>query len=477
MLPLITPSEVAASDAAAIAAGATIDALVARAGDAVAWAARHLIPKAYGTRVLVATGPGLNGADGRAAATQLRKWNYRVEVIEITNEISEAELQRKWEEADLVIDAMFGVGCSRPLTGLAATIATFTHSAPCPMVLAVDIPSGVDACTGTVLGAHVLADHTVTFQALKPGLIFSPGYECAGLVTVADIGIDLPAVASHVVGEEDVHEWWPKRATDVHKWSSGAVLVVGGSPGMYGAPMLAAQAALHAGAGMVHCAVPAIPGTSLHTGGEVIERALPSTRHGLAPEAVATVIDAATRMRCVVIGPGLGTDPQTIHTTQQLLATLERPLVVDADALAALAADPSIANVRSHAGLPPIVLTPHDGEYSKLMGHPPDLDRRAAAVAAAKQWHAVVVLKGPATVIAQPDGTSWVVRNGSPNLATAGTGDVLSGIIAARIAAGSPPAEAAAIAVWLHGAASQEIDVASDLLNPIAAFRRELDRT
>ncbi|MGB2757626.1 MAG: NAD(P)H-hydrate dehydratase [Acidimicrobiia bacterium] len=479
MEPLLSPENVREADSSALANGQRYDDLVDRAGRAVAWAARRLLGGTYGRTVLVVAGPGSNGADGRLAAQQLRSWGCVVHVIDLEDPsaVGAASLDRDWRGADLVIDAMFGIGGSRPLDGVAADVATRTHAHPRPLVLAVDVPSGVDALTGTMYGVAVHADATVTFQANKTGLLFEPARSHAGAISVVDIDIPIVAAVAQRIVRGDVEEWWQPRSADAHKWSAGAVLVVGGSPGMFGAPLLAARAAMHAGAGMVRAAMPTNSFERSGDGAEVIEVSAPATPHGLSSGAVMPIARAAQRMHAVVIGPGIGRDAEAADTTRTLIATLDHPLVVDADAINALADDPSVLRVRAAASLPPIVLTPHDGEYARLMGHPPGLDRIEAAKGAAVHHGAVVLLKGATTVVATPEGQAMVIDSGTSALATAGTGDVLSGVIAALIAHGMSPNRAAAAGAWIHGTASVDIAVASDLLGPIAQLRRELDRT
>lgn len=477
MQPLLSPEDVRAADSAAVEHGTATAELVGRAARAVAWRARAMLGGTYGRRVCVIAGPGSNGDDGRGAAEHLRRWGCVVEVLNLADTPSVESLDRAWNRADLVIDAMFGIGGSRPLEGLAVEVAQRSARAHRPRVLAVDIPSGVDALTGTLYGTAVHADATITFLAQKTGQVFEPGRSYVGECTVADIGIPVVSARAQLVTVSDVAQWWQPRSPSAHKWSSGAVLIVGGSPGMLGAPLLAARAALRMGAGMVRAVLPNGAGECDGATDEVIRVAAPATANGFACAAVARVVQEAARMHAVVVGPGIGLDTEAAGATREMIASLDRPLVVDADGINALASDPSVLRVRAAAGLPPVILTPHDGEYARLIGHSPGLDRIEAASEAASRLGAVVLLKGSATVVAAPSGGARVVDTGTSALATAGTGDVLSGMIAALLAQGMGAVEAAAAGAWIHGTAGAEISVASDLLGPITHLRRELDRT
>ncbi len=359
------------------------------------------------------------------------------------------------------------------------------------LTVAVDIPSGIDGLTGLASGPAVRADRTVTFAARKPGLLFQPGRAHAGEVVVADIGIDVAAPAGDhdicdaragLVTAADVRAWLPPRAPDAHKWQSG-VMVVGGSGGMTGAPMFVSHAAMRAGAGIVWCELPGREAANAASGGEVITRPLPATSDGLlAADAVERVLADVGRFRALGLGPGLGADPQVSRVVRALVAEAKIPMVLDADGLNALEGDFTSLRSRHTLGAP-IVLTPHAGEYERLMGAPVGADRIAAARALADRSGAVVLLKGPGTVIAAPStgsGPGGVALNptGGAELATAGSGDVLTGIIAGFLARGVDACTAAAAAAWVHGQTADRLLatdgpglVASDL---IAALPRTL---
>ena len=445
MQPIVTPEEMAAIDAAA---PDPVDVLVGRAGAALAAAALRMLGGTYGRRVVVVAGKGNNGADGRDAAARLARRGVRVTVIDAL------DAPDALPTADLVIDAAYGTGFRGD------------YEAPDPggaPVLACDIPSGVDGTTGEAGTGAVRADRTVTFAALKPGLLFPPGRGRAGEVTVADIGLDTSRSRAHHVEAGDVAAWMPMRADDTHKWRS-AVWVIGGSPGMTGAPVLAASAAARAGAGYVRLSspglAPPLPGAPI----EVVGAGLPE--QGWSDD----VLTGAERFRSLVVGPGLGL--RGAAEVRQVVETAIVPVVVDGDGLRALGTD----CVR--AGHPTTILTPHDGEFERLSGHRPGPDRIDAARRLASATNAVVLLKGPTTVVAEPGGDVLVVTAGDARLATAGTGDVLSGIIAALVARGLDPFRAAAAGAFLHGrtAALGPADglIASDVVDLLPAALAEV---
>jgi len=270
-------------------------------------------------------------------------------------------------------------------------------------------------------------------------------------VHVADIGIDVGASQLNVVDVADLH--LPARAPDGHKWSTG-VLVVGGSTGMAGAPQLAGHAAARCGAGMVVCGVPGPDTAARASGSELVTRALPATAEGaLDAGAADAVLADIERFRVVAIGPGLGRDARTQAAVRRLVAECPLPIVVDADGLNALADEPKALHARRAAGFPPAILTPHAAEFARLACHAIGADRVAAARDLAARLDAIVLLKGPGTVVATPDGRAVINRTDSPALATAGTGDVLTGTIAALLAQGLSPFDAARLGAYVHGMA------------------------
>jgi NAD(P)H-hydrate epimerase len=451
----------AARDSAAIAGGVSEATLVDRAGGAVARGARRLLGGTYGRRVVIVCGKGNNGADGRVAGQRLAGWGARIDRFDLLGRSQSGSsdgsgfdrhgLDRALARADLAVDAMFGTGFQGPLDGDAAYAAEAMTAAACP-VLAVDIPSGIDGLTGAVRGVAVEAVATVCFVALKPGLVLFPGAALVGDYDVADIGIDphTPPPSLGLTEEADVSAWLPRRPPESHKWSVGAVYVVGGSRGMTGAVMLAARAALRAGAGMV---VAGLPGDAAAraSGGEVITRPLPATSSGaLDEDAAKEVLDGLDRFRALVVGPGLGRTAATVAAVRRLVGEAPIPLVLDADGLNALDGDVDLLAARPAA----TIVTPHAGEYARLAGEPVGEDRVAAARRLAERAGAVVLLKGSRTVVADPTGRAALNATGGPWLATAGTGDVLSGIVGALAAMGLPAFRAAAAGAWLHGRAA-----------------------
>ncbi|MBM3674664.1 MAG: NAD(P)H-hydrate dehydratase [Actinobacteria bacterium] len=472
MRAVLTPAEMGEADRRAIVAGAPIEVLMERAGRAVAREVRRVLGGTYGRRVVVLCGEGNNGGDGLVAARVLRAWGARVDVFELAHGVE--GLPRALTRADAVIDAMFGTGLRRPLTGNAASAAEAVAGSSV-LVVAVDIPSGVDGGTGAVTGSAIEADRTVTFAAEKPGLLFEPGRSLAGVVTVADIGIDVGTPALGVTEERDVRAWLPRRSPDAHKWSVGGLMVVGGHTGMTGAPMLASHAAMRAGAGIVWCSLAGAAAAASAPGSEVITKALPVTPDGaLDVGAAAVVLADLARFRALVLGPGLGRAESTARVVVDIATEAPVPLVLDADGCNALAGEVEL--LRGRPG--PTVLTPHDGEYARLVGAPPGVDRIAAARTLAGVAHAVVLLKGPTTVVAEPDGGRVACNpTGGPWLATAGTGDVLSGLVGAFLARSVGAFEAAAAAAWVHGRAADVAGhtglVAGDLVAAIPTVLRE----
>jgi len=417
---------------AAVDAAATepIDELIDRAGRAVARIALDMLGGSYGRVVVVIAGTGNNGADGRVAAEVLRRRGVQVKVFDA------AALPDTLPSAGLVIDAAYGTG--------------FRGEWPAPHVgatpvLAVDLPSGVDALTGVASGSVLRADCTITFQAMKPGLLFGDGALLAGRIEVADIGLELPVVDQHLLGAADVVAWWPRRATDAHKWR-GAVRVIGGSEGMIGAARLCAEAAARGGAGLVKLSV---PGQSIETRSEIVQLEVSTT--GWAAEVLVDI----DRFGALAIGPGLGRGKQTMAAVLETIGAAPVPTVIDGDALFALTSDDRSLSALLSRRTASTVLTPHDGEFRTLTGALPGSDRVAAARSLAADTGCTVLLKGPTTVVAAADGEVLLVDHGDERLATAGTGDVLTGLVAVGLAAGLSGLHAAAAAAWVHADAAR----------------------
>lgn len=468
MEPVVTPSEMAEADRRTIAAGTPGEVLMERAGRSVAWAVRRRLDGVYGRRAVVVCGKGNNGGDGLVAARVLAGWGVRVDIAQLADSPDFAELERVLDRADVLVDAMYGTGFAGTLGGTAAKVAARSADL---VTIAVDIPSGIDGGTGAKSGVAVQAVATVTFAARKPGLVFEPGRSHAGSVDVADIGIDTAAVTLELTEARDARRWVldHQRPAETNKWQAGA-LVIGGSGGMTGAPHMVSQAAMRAGAGIVWCGIPGHDAAARASGSEIITKALPATDDG-ALAGLDDLVSSFDRFRALAVGPGLGTADPTRAAVRELVAKAAVPLVLDADGLNAFAGD--AGKLRERPG--PTVLTPHDGEYARLAGEPVGPDRVDAARRLAARSGAVVLLKGPTTVIAEPNGYAVLNPTGGTELATAGSGDVLSGIIAGLLARGLSVFEAAAAGAFVHGRAGDVSGhtglIASDL---IAALPRTL---
>jgi hydroxyethylthiazole kinase-like uncharacterized protein yjeF len=428
MIPIVTPEQMGAIDEAA---SEPVEVLIDRAGRAVSRAALDMLGGTYGRVVNVVAGSGNNGADGRTAAQYLQRRGIKVRVFD-SHDCPDAV-----PPADLLIDAAFGTGFRGEWTAPEVGNA---------MVLAVDIPSGLNALTGEAGQGVLPADRTVTFQALKPGLIFGAGRQLAGDVEVADIGLDVSGADQHLVERTDAASWWPTRAVDAHKWK-GAVRIIAGGPGMLGASRLCASAAARAGAGLVALSSPGLdPGAR----GEIIQRPIASF------DFAGEVMSDIDRFGALVVGPGLGREEFTIPSVRQIIADAPLPLVVDGDGIFASAWSGEGAASLLRARELPTVLTPHDGEFALLAGSPPGADRVASARDLASELDCTVLLKGPTTIVAAPSGEVLVVDHGDERLATAGSGDVLAGIIGTALAGGASPERAAAAAAWVHAEAARQ---------------------
>lgn len=453
MQPIVTPSEMAEIDAAA---PEPVEVLIDRAGAAVARTALQLLGGAYGRRVVVVAGKGNNGADGRAAAAQLEGRGVRCTVIDAA--AAPAVLPR----ADLVIDAAYG-------TGFRGTYEAPAPADPDTAVLAVDIPSGVDGITGAASGRPLAATRTVTFAAWKPGLLLGEGAGLAGDVEVADIGLDPSGARAWRVTADDVAAWLPARERSTHKWKAAAWLIAG-SPGMTGAGRLAAASAMRSGAGYLRVSTPGA-GTEVDA---PVEAVVSPVGEAWADEVLAQL----DRFRAIGIGPGLGADDAIADEVRHLVSGSKVATVVDGDGLRALGAAAATVIRGRGPDAPLVVLTPHDGEFAALDGAAPGADRFAAVRGLARATGAVVLLKGPATLIADPEGSVLVADQGDARLATAGSGDVLTGLILGLLAQGLTPQRAAAAGAFLHGRAGdlawRRGLVAGDLVDHLPAAFAEV---
>ncbi len=515
---LLTAEEMGRADALAIAAGVPGLSLMETAGRAVADEAIDLVAR-KGAAIAVVCGPGNNGGDGFVAARLLREQGYRVRVAllgsreRLTGDA--ASMAERWGAdiekltsatlagADVIVDALFGAGLSRPLDGVAAEVVAAINASGKP-VLAVDVPSGLDGTTGRADGAVVQATRTVTFFRMKPCHLLLPGRRLCGNVRVADIGI--PARVLEEVAPQTFANrpslWQPAYAApslDAHKYTRGHAVVVSGPVESTGAARLGARGALRIGAGLVTLvgsgAATAINATHCTA---VMVRAVPS-------DGSFTEFLSDRRRNAVLIGPGAGVAAATAASVITVLGS-DAAAVLDADALTSFVLDATDAPVKA-AGLgfvvrsadpepvkeglfeairarhAPVVLTPHEGEFKRLFGELSgsklERARQAAAVSGA-----VVVLKGPDTVIAGPDGRAAINDNAPPWLATAGSGDVLAGFVTGLLAQRMPAFEAACAAVWLHGECANRFgigliaeDLPEQLPNVLARLHGEAGST
>ncbi len=462
--------------------------LMENAGRAVADKAIEMLGEPRGKIVFIVCGRGNNGGDGYVAARWLHNRGARVKLfLAMDREVVKGDALIHLETAlrmgiecfdhteprglekariavafaDLVIDALAGTGLHGELSTIYRDSIELMNSSG-KRILAVDVPSGVDADTGAVREKAVQAMATVTFGLPKPGVLLHPGAGFSGELLVAPIGIPqelltAATIRQTLVTAEYVAGRLPRRAADAHKGSQGHVLAVAGSRGLSGAAFLAAQGALRTGAGLVTVAVPeSIFDVMEMKTTEAMTLSLPETlAGGLGAEAVRQVRDFSDRVSVVLIGPGLGRQEETLEAVREMVRTLERPLVLDADALYAMAGQKE--TLAAAGGL--AVLTPHPGEMARLTGlsvRQIQADRLGSARRAAAEWNSIVVLKGSRTVVAFPDGELFVNPTGNAGMATGGSGDVLAGMIAALIAQGLSSHDAAVVGVYLHGMAGDQ---------------------
>ena len=493
-MEVLTTAEMERADRLSIAAGTPGFSLMLSAGQAVAEAAMELV--AAGPIVVMA-GRGNNGGDGFVAAAELVARGREVSVILLCERDSlqgdAASAARGWKHPvlpfnpqalgrpALIIDALFGAGLDRPVKGDPYEMIEAINANGAP-VLSVDLPSGINGNSGAVMGIAIRATETVTFFRQKPAHLLLPGRVQCGRVRVADIGID-PRVLDEIAPRtfENVPELWhgafPVPRIDGHKYARGHALVVSGDIAATGAARMSASGALRAGAGLVTLASPrdalAINASALTA---VMVRPIDTVM-----EFGALLTD--NRLNACVIGPGAGVGARTCDLVLTALS-VQRHLVLDADALTSFADAPErLFEAIKSSPNPQVVLTPHEGEFPRLFSdisnkHPfrSKLERVRSA---AERSGAVVLLKGPDTVVASPDGRAAIAANAPPWLATAGAGDVLAGMIAGLLAQNVPAFEAACIGVWMHGEAAHEAGpglIAEDLSETLpAVFRRLYD--
>ncbi|MXN67054.1 NAD(P)H-hydrate dehydratase [Stappia sp. GBMRC 2046] len=486
---LLTPEEMSEADQRTIRGGTPGIELMDEAGRAVADTCARMMD--HVAQVLVLAGPGNNGGDGFVAARILKKRGYPVRLLLLgeasrlkgdaatarddaanagvpIERLNLAKLPERLKEARLVVDALFGAGLDRPLEGDAAQVVHLVNERRAKTI-AVDLPSGVSGGSGAVLGEAIRATRTVTFFRRKPGHLLFPGRELCGGVSVADIGISADVLEeirprTFVNDRELWRPHWNPPTVTGHKYDRGHALIVSGPAVRTGAARLAAVAALRAGAGL--STVAASPSAASVHAAHLTAVMLKAYKD---EEQFAAIL-ADRRLNSVVIGPAAGVGEETRRRVAMCLDG-ERAVVLDADALTSFAEEPEalFASIRNKTS-GGVVMTPHDGEFARLF---PDIAAQASmskpdrAREAARLSGAVIVLKGADTVIASADGRAAITENASPWLATAGSGDVLAGIVCAMMAQGLPVFEAACAGVWIHGQAAKKAGpglISEDLL-------------
>ena len=494
-IELLTPAEMGRADALTIQGGVPGCNLMLRAGKNVAEAAAGMLRECEGRRVAVFCGPGNNGGDGCVAARSLRERGFEVAVGALGDTRAlrrdAARAFSEWGESgvpaekldprayDLIIDALFGAGLSRPLDGTALALVQRINASGTP-VLAVDVPSGLDGATGAIGSSCVRARKTVTFFRLKPGHVLLPGRRACGMVQLTQIGIEDDVLheispKTFVNAPELWRDAFPWPEEDDHKYRRGHLVVASGPAIRTGAARLAARAGLRIGAGLVTVASPA---EALAVNAAHLTAIMLRAVEGPAQW---RELLADKRFSSVVLGPAFGVGAATRDVVETILASAGKGadrvlgLVLDADALTSFEGQAAKLAERIGQSGAEVVVTPHEGEFARLfkdldnVSHyfseedAPFLDRRPRtgspskadrARAAARLTGAVVVLKGPDTVVASPDGRATIARNAPPTLATAGSGDALAGLIGGLLAQGMKGFDAAACAVWLHGEAA-----------------------
>src|SRR6516165_9902513 len=492
MIEILSNAEMGEADRLTIAGGVAGLTLMENAGRAVAQAVSG---QSSSGRVVVLAGPGNNGGDGFVAARLLAEQGYAVTVLlaaaldQLKGDAAAAA--KAWDRgvapaqpdrlvgADIIIDALFGAGLDRPVSGSEQAMIEAVN-AQAASVVAVDLPSGINGSTGAVMGTAIKAERTVTFFRKKPGHLLMPGRAYCGKVSVAPIGI--PATVLERIRPltfENIPELWrtkfPVPQTQGHKYDRGHVVVVSGPSWSTGAARLAARGALRAGAGLVTIASPR-EALAVNAAANLAIMVRPVDG---AAELMRFLADA--RLNALAIGPGLGVGDATCEMVLSALAG-ERAVVLDADAITSFAKDPQrLAAALTARNGRATALTPHEGEFSRFFGAL-DADINAGsklkrARRAAARTGAVIVLKGADTVVATPDGRASIAANAPASLATAGAGDVLTGIVAGVLAQGTPAFEAASAAVWLHGEAAQAFGpglIAEDLPEQLPDVYRAL---
>ena len=494
MIPLVTAEQMRRIEEEFVRSGGDLGWLMGRAGMEVASRI------AGGRRVLILAGPGNNGGDGLAAARIIRERGDEVFVYtfkrepaeEFANARTEDDpnldiLRRQADRANEIVDGLLGIGRARKIEGRLADIIETANSAQGARRIAIDIPTGVECDSGAVETVSFRADSTVTLGLGKRGLWGAPAVDFAGDIAIADIGLP-PGLGGDsgcaLATPEDIARLLPNRTRDWNKGKSGRLLVVSGCSEYAGAPLLVANAAYRAGAGLVDLAVPKVIRGSVASGTveSIFAPVLEQTHLGI--ETLGQIANNLDQADVIAIGPGLGSHAGTVEMVQALLPDLKqrnKPTLVDADGLNALSKWD-----RWYESAPEsLVITPHPGEMARLLKvtvREVQSNRFSMAQEGATRWGCVVVLKGANSIIATPSGRMWVNPVGGPNLAAGGTGDVLTGIIGALLAQRLAPEDAALAGSWIHGAAGDELrgelgdsgTLASDLWTRIPTVKKRI---
>lgn len=507
IVKVVTPQEMQALDRKTIKeCGVTSLHLMERAGEGIIHAIEQAHGPMRGKSISIVVGKGNNGGDGLVVGRLLMKRGAIVRVHLLTNPAtltgdaltnftryrslggtfvapppsSPAHILQSLEESELVIDAIFGTGLGKPIEGMFAEIVASMNQSRRPIV-AIDVPSGLSGDSGGALGPVIRATQTVTLALPKRGLFLDQGITHAGDIVITDIGIPATCVDAAMIGTQLITGSYvaghlPSRPRDAHKGTFGHVGIIAGSVGKTGAAVLASQAALRTGAGLVSLAIPETLNDILESMLiEVMTVPIPDISiRAFGSPSITALLKFANRKTAVAIGPGIGTHNETIGAVIKLIPQLTTPCVIDADGLNAVATNLAILN----AAKAPIILTPHPGEMAKLLGcSNADVshDRLGSATELSQKTGATVILKGARTLVASPDGSVDICPTGNSGMATGGTGDVLTGIIAGLLGQGLSARAAATVGSYLHGLAGDIVVttqgshgmIASDLLASI----------
>ncbi len=439
--------------------------------------ARHLLNRGFAVRVILLRHDDVITGDARVNLDILRAVERETERLTISLLNTTDELSLLVSGSSFLVDAILGTGLSASLSDEYARAVEAMNVSGIP-IAAVDVPTGIDSDSGEIMGTAIRAFCTATMGGLKRGLLFDDGRECAGVVRVIDIGMPKQgfyedATRTFLLERFDIRQWLPNRPANAHKYSVGSVFVLGGSRGLTGAAALSSEAALRTGAGIVKLGIPASLNAILEM--KLTEvMTVPLADDGGGTFALQAQVDALPYMNAAdtcVVGPGFSRHEEALEVAREIVAAVESPLIIDADALFALAGNQRLLKVRESS----TVLTPHEGEFARMLGTSRDdvrANRFEYVRAFAAEFSVTVVLKGAPTIVAWPNGPIFINSTGNAGMATAGSGDVLSGMIAALVCQGVPSQEAACAGVYLHGLAGdfargskgQFAMIASDIL-------------